>query len=150
MLKRIAFILACLAAMWAGTAFAAAPSAKGAVNFADPRMMMELQPSLRPYNVRAGREPDGSAWYMMTAVNQADRAAVRVVLAGQPPGAGLHFFPRRGKPTLLQVASSDAGVTVEPARAFGRHAFLVTIPPATSATIAVRLINADAEPSVVA
>jgi diguanylate cyclase (GGDEF)-like protein len=136
--------------MWAGTAFAAAPPAKGAVNFADPRMMMELQPSLRPYNVRAGREPDGSAWYMMTAVNQADRAAVRVVLAGQPPGAGLHFFPRRGKPTLLQVASSDAGVTVEPARAFGRHAFLVTIPPATSATIAVRLINADAEPSVVA
>ena len=87
---------------------------------------------------------------MMTAVNQADRAAVRVVLAGQPPGTGLRFFPRRGKPTLLQVASSDAGVTVEPARAFGRHAFLVTIPPATSATIAVRVINADAQPSVVA
>ncbi|MBS0273435.1 MAG: GGDEF domain-containing protein [Proteobacteria bacterium] len=150
MLKKIAFIVACLAALWTSAAFAAAPSAKGGVNFADPRMMMELQPSLRPYNARAGKEPDGSAWYMMTAVNQADRAAVRVVLAGQPPGAGLRFFPRRGKPALLQVASSDAGVTVEPARAFGRHAFLVTIPPATSATIAVRLINADAQPSVVA
>ena len=150
MLKRIAFILACLAALWTSAALATAPSVKGSVNFADPRMMMELQPSLRPYNARAGKEPDGSAWYMMTAVNQADRAAVRVVLAGQPPGAGLRFFPRRGKPTLLQVASSDAGVTVEPARAFGRHAFLVTIPPATSATIAVRLINADPQPSVVA
>lgn len=150
MLKRIAFILVCFAALWTGYAFAASPPAKGTVNFADKRMMMELQPSLRPYNARAGKEPDGSAWYMMTAVNQADRAAARVISAGQPPGAGLRFFPRRGKPSLLQVASSDAGVTVEPARAFGRHAFLVTIPPATSATIAVRVINADPQPSVVA
>lgn len=150
MLKKIAFIFACIAALSAGVASAAAPPAKGTVNFADKRMMMELQSSLRPYNVRAGKEPDGSAWYMMTVVNQADRAAARIVLAGQPPGAGLRFFPRRGKPMLLQVASSDAGVTVEPARAFGRHAFLVTIPPATSATLAVRVINADPQPSVVA
>ena len=150
MLKKLAFLIACLAALWTGAAFAAVPSAKGDVNFADPRMMFDLQSSLRPYNARAGKEPDGSAWYMITAVNQADRPAARVILAGQPPGAGLRFFPRRGKPMLLQVASSDAGVTVEPARAFGRHAFLVTIPPATSATLAVRVINADLPPSVVA
>jgi diguanylate cyclase (GGDEF)-like protein len=150
LLKRIASILVCFAALCTAGAFAAAAPARTGVNFANKRMMMELQPSLRPYNARAGKEPDGSAWYMMTAVNQADRAAARVISAGQPPGAGLRFFPRRGKPTLLQVASSDAGVTVEPARAFGRHAFLVTIPPATSATIAVRVINADPQPSVVA
>ncbi|HEY2034321.1 MAG TPA: GGDEF and EAL domain-containing protein [Rhizomicrobium sp.] len=148
MLKKLIFFFACLAASW--TVAASAAPAKGDVNFADARMMMELQPSLRPYNAKAGKEPDGSAWYMMTAVNQADRPAARVVLAGQPPGAGLHFLPRRGKPTVLQVASSDAGVTVEPARAFGRHAFLVTIPPATSATLAVRVINADTQPSIVA
>lgn len=150
MLKRLAFILICFAALCTAGASAAAPSAKSSVNFADKRMMMELQPSLRPYNVRTGKEPDGSAWYMMTVVNQADRAAARIIAAGEPPGAGLRFFPRRGKPMLLQVASSDAGVTVEPARAFGRHTFLVTIPPATSATLAVRVINADPQPSVVA
>lgn len=150
MLKKLAFLVACFAALWTGAAFAATAPAKGDVNFSDARMMIELQPSLRPYNAKAGKEPDGSAWYMMTAVNQADRSVARVLLAGQPPGAGLRFFPRRGKPMLLQVASSDAGVTVEPARAFGRHAFLITIPPATSATLAVRLINADAQPSIVA
>lgn len=149
MLKKLVFFIACLAALWTVSAVAAAVP-KGNVNFADARMMIELQPSLRPYNAKAGKEPDGSAWYMMTAVNQADRSAARVILAGQPPGAGLRFFPRRGKPALLQVASSDAGVSVEPARAFGRHAFLVTVPPATSATLAVRIIYADAQPSVVA
>ena len=149
MLKKLAFIIACFAALFASAAYSA-PTAKGDVNFADGRMMIDLQPSLRPYVARAGKEPDGSAWYMITAVNQADRPAARVLLAGQPPGAGLRFFPRRGKPMLLQVASSDAGVTVDPARAFGRHAFLVTIPPATSATLAVRVANADAQPSVVA
>ena len=150
MLKKLVFFIACCAALWASAASAATSPVKGDVNFADARMMIELQSSLRPYSARAGKEPDGSAWYMMTAVNQADRSAARVILAGQPPGAGLRFFPRRGKPALLQVASSDAGVTVEPARAFGRRAFLVTIPPATSATLAVRVINADAQPSVVA
>lgn len=150
MLKKLAFFIACFAALFASAAHAAVTPAKGDVNFADGRMMIDLQPTLRPYVARAGKEPDGSAWYMITAVNQADRPAARVLLAGQPPGAGLRFFPRRGKPMLLQVASSDAGVTVDPARAFGRHAFLVTIPPATSATLAVRVINADAQPSVVA
>jgi len=150
LLKRLAFLVACFVALWTSAAFAAVPAVKGDVNFADARMMFDLQSSLRPYNARAGKEPDGSAWYMITAVNQADRPAARVLLAGQPPGAGLRFFPRRGKPTILQVASSDAGVTVEPARAFGRHAFLVTIPPATSATLAIRVINADTQPSVVA
>ncbi|HSM95067.1 MAG TPA: GGDEF and EAL domain-containing protein [Rhizomicrobium sp.] len=150
LLKKLLCFIACLAALYAVAAPAATVPAKGEVNFADARMMVELQPSLRPYGAGVGKEPDSSAWYMMTAVNQADRPAARVLLAGQPPGAGLRFFPRRGKPALLQVASSDAGVTVEPARAFGRHAFLVTIPPATSATLAVRVINADVLPSVVA
>lgn len=150
MLKKLALFIACFAALFASAASSAPTTTKGDVNFADGRMMIELQPSLRPYNARAGKEPDGSAWYMITAVNQADRPAARVLIAGQPPGAGLRFFPRRGKPMLLQVASSDAGVTVDPARAFGRHAFLVTIPPATSATLAVRVINADVQPSVVA
>lgn len=149
MLKPFAIIAVLLATLISGFALAAAP-AKSGINVADARMMIELQPSLRPYYARAGAEPDGSAWYMMTIANQADRPAARILLAGQPPGAGLHFFPRRSKPTLLQVASSDAGVTVERARAFGRHAFLVTVPPATSATVALRLINADAPPSVMA
>jgi diguanylate cyclase (GGDEF)-like protein/PAS domain S-box-containing protein len=150
LLKKLAFVVACFVALFAGAVYSVAAAPKGDVNFATGRMMIDLQPSLRPYVARAGKEPDGSAWYMITAANQADRPAARVLLAGQTPDASLGFFPRRGKPALLQVASSDAGVTVDPARAFGRHAFLVTIPPATSATLAVRVVNADAQPSVVA
>ncbi|HWA29622.1 MAG TPA: bifunctional diguanylate cyclase/phosphodiesterase [Rhizomicrobium sp.] len=150
MLKTIAFLLACLTALFAGTALADTAPAKTSLNFAGQHMMLELQSSLRPYVAHAGKEPDGSAWYMLSVANSADRPVARVIRAGQPPGAGLDFFPRRGKPQVLQVASSDAGVTVEPARAFGRHAFLVTVPPATSATIAVRILYADTPPSIVA
>lgn len=148
MQKISALLFACLAVFIAATAFAAAPPAKDGVNFADTRMMIELRASLRTYKAPAGQEPDGSAWYTLTVVNQADRPVARVVRAGQPPALGLRFFPLRGKPTLLQVASSDAGVTVERARAFGRHAFLVTVPPATSATLAFRVIDANSPPSI--
>lgn len=118
------------------------------MNFADTRMMFELRGSLKSYSAPTGHEPDGSAWYTLAVANQADRPVARVLRAGQPPFLGLRFFPLRGKPALLQVASSDAGVTVEKARAFGRHAFLVTIPPATTATLALRVIDASTPPSV--
>ncbi|MGN6517257.1 MAG: putative bifunctional diguanylate cyclase/phosphodiesterase [Rhizomicrobium sp.] len=148
MQKIFALFAACFLTFIATAAAAAAPVAKNSVNFADTRMMFELRGSLKPYKAPAGQEPDGSAWYTLAVVNQADRPVARVLRAGQPPFLGLRFFPLRGKPALLQVASSDAGVTVEKARAFGRHAFLVTIPPATAATLALRVADANAPPSV--
>jgi diguanylate cyclase (GGDEF)-like protein/PAS domain S-box-containing protein len=151
--KSLTVIFAFVAILFAGAVFAAPPVLpptveKTGFDFNDMRSAVELGGWLKPYRAPASVEQDGSSWYTMTATNTAERPATRVIFAGQPPGGSLRIMPRRGPPALLQVASSDAGVTVETARAFGRHAFAVTIPPATTATIAVRIINADAQPSV--
>ena len=87
---------------------------------------------------------------MLTVANNAVKPAVRVLRGGRAADAALHFFPRPTRPAIEQVASSDAGVVVERARAFGRHAFRVIVPPATTAALAVRLSNADAPPSLLA
>ena len=151
LLRPLVLAFALLAALVSGAAVASDPlRAAGGVDFGDMHAMLGLASALHTYRAPAGSAPDGSTWYVLTAVNQAERPAARVLFADEPPGAGLRVFPLRGRPALLQVASSDAGVTVDSARAFGRHAFLVTIPPATSATLAVRVVNAEAPPSVVA
>ncbi len=48
------------------------------------------------------------------------------------------------------MASSDSGVTVQRVHALGRHAFEVTVPPATTASLAVRIIHTDEKPSILA
>jgi diguanylate cyclase (GGDEF)-like protein len=150
--KSLTVIFAFVALLFAGVAYGAAPvlppADKTGFDFNDTRGAVELSSWLKPYHAPAGAEQDGSAWYMMTATNTAERPATRIIFAAQPPGAGLRIVPRHGPASLLQVASSDAGVTVDLARAFGRHAFAVTIPPATTATLAIRINNADAPPSV--
>ena len=153
MQKSLTVIFAFVAILFAGVAFAAAPALPPAVektgfDFNDTHGAVELGGWLKPYHAPAGAEQDGSSWYTMTATNTAERPATRIIFAAQPPDAVLRIIPRRGPASLLQVASSDAGVTVDPARAFGRHAFMVTIPPATTATLAVRIVNANAQPSV--
>ena len=154
MLKSLTALLAFVAALLVCMPFAAALplpltiSNNAAVDFSDPAASISLRGWLKPYRAPASVEQDGSSWYTMTATNAAERPATRIVFAVAPAGASLRFVPRHGPPELLQVASSDAGVTVETARAFGRHAFAVTIPPATTATIAIRVMNADAQPSV--
>ncbi|HUB85244.1 MAG TPA: sensor domain-containing diguanylate cyclase, partial [Rhizomicrobium sp.] len=149
--KSLAIIIALVAAVFAGVAFAAAPPPtveKNGFDFNDARGTVELGSWLKPYHAPASAEQDGSAWYTMTATNTAERPAARIIVAAQPPNARLRLMPQHGLASILQVASSDAGVTVDTARAFGRHAFAVTIPPATTATLAIRIIYADAQPLV--
>jgi diguanylate cyclase (GGDEF)-like protein len=150
--KSLTILFAFVAVLFAGVAFAAPASPPSAdrpgLDFNDLRGAIELGGYLRPYHAPASAEQDGSSWYTMTATNTAERPATRIIFAVQPSGAALRIVPRHGPAALLQVASSDAGVTVDVARAFGRHAFAVTIPPATTATLAVRIVNADAVPSV--
>ncbi|HWD49290.1 MAG TPA: GGDEF and EAL domain-containing protein [Rhizomicrobium sp.] len=137
--------------MLASVALCAAQAAdKAAVDFASSQVRLDLQNSLKPYRAPTGPEKDGSSWFMTTVANNAEHMISRVLVASQPPDSSIRLFPRRGRATIMQVASSDAGLLVESTRAFGRHAFLVTIPPATSATLAVRVINTDAQPSLVA
>jgi diguanylate cyclase (GGDEF)-like protein len=151
--KSLSIFFAFIAFLFAGLAYAAAPALpptveKTGFDFNDTHSAAKLDGWLKPYRAPAGAEQDGSSWYMMTVTNTAERPITRIIFAVQPPGAALRFIPRHGAAALLQIASSDAGVTADPAHAFGRHAFAVTIPPATTATLALRIINANAQPSV--
>lgn len=120
------------------------------VDFARPEAVLNLKDVLVPYHAASPSDNDGSRWFLLTAVNNAARPATRILQAAQPPGAALRFFPASTRPEILQVASSEAGVTVENAGGYGRKSFLVTIPPATSASIALRLHNTSAIPSLLA
>jgi len=48
------------------------------------------------------------------------------------------------------VASTNPGVLVETAHAYGRHAWRVTIPPGTNAGFAIEMANTAAPPSLLA
>jgi hypothetical protein len=120
------------------------------VDFAGQVAVIDLRDLLTAYGTPAGQEKDGSRWYVMPATNGSVRPVTRVLMAADPPDAALHIFPRRARPEILQVASSDSGVTVERLHSIGRHAFLVTIPPATSVSIALRAAYADDRPSIFA
>lgn len=123
---------------------------RNTINFAGNISQIELRTALLPYQAPSGAEADGSSWFMMTAVNDSIRPATRILIAGQPADGGLHFFPLPARPSIRQVASSDAGVTVERAPAYGRSSYRVTIPPATSVALAIRVANGKASPSVLA
>ena len=68
---------------------------------------------------------------MVAVTNNSVRPAIRVLLAGQPPRMALALLPRPSRPAILAVASSDSGVVVEPAKAYGARAWRVIIPPVT-------------------
>ena len=130
---------------------AAAPvTASRAVNFASDNGILELRSALSPTRGPTSHEAGAPVWYMMTATNDSERPVSRIILAGQPPNEGLRMLPSRARPAVLNIASSDAEVLVEHARSDGRHAFRVTIPPATSATLALQVAFGDPQPSVLA
>jgi hypothetical protein len=122
----------------------------GTINFAGDDGVLELKNALTASRGPSAKEAGGAVWYMMTATNPSERSVSRIILAGQPPNEGLRIFPASARPAVLNIASSDADVIVEHARSDGRHAFRVTIPPATSATLALQVAYADPRPSVVA
>jgi diguanylate cyclase (GGDEF)-like protein len=119
------------------------------VNFAAPDAMVDLKDAFSPYHAPSGPEADGSEWFMMTAANQSVRPVTRILVAGEPSNASLRILPAHGRPLIRQIASSDSDVGVESARAYGRHTWRVTIPPATSVALAIRMENAQsAQPTV--
>jgi len=118
------------------------------VNFGSPENMVALKPALAPYHAPGGPEADGSSWYMLPVMNDGVRPAIRVLVAGQPPSSALKFFPRATRPAILAIASSESGVTVETATAYGRRAWRVIIPPVTTAALAIRVGSADAPPAL--
>ncbi|HEX3431992.1 MAG TPA: GGDEF and EAL domain-containing protein [Rhizomicrobium sp.] len=120
------------------------------IDFASSRPVLDLTGSLSPYQAPGSPENDGSRWYLTTVSNQTVRPVTRILLAEQPFDAGFRLLPRRGRAAIRQVATSDADVTVENAHAYGRYAFRITVPPATSAALAIRVDNDDATPRITA
>lgn len=151
--------LVCAALTWNVVAAAPGPAAgdppkdaleAGVIDLAAPEPTIELQSALSRYHAPASEESDGSLWYIVTLANNTARPATRILLAGQPADAALHLFPRSSRAMIRQVASSDGGMSVERQPAFGRHAYRVTVPPGTTAALALRLSNGDDPPSVLA
>ena len=99
-----------------------------------------------PYHGPSGTQPDGSNWYLIRATNSAVRPSSRVFQATQTPS--LRILPRPTRPAIVGVASSDSAVNIEKLNAYGRRAYRVIIPPATSVTIVVQVANASDPPSV--
>jgi len=145
----LVFALCAIAAVRSAS-LAAPTSASGPVDFSAPAAIIELRDKLDPHPTPGTPELDGSHWYEITALNNSVRPATRIFVAGQPPNAIMRFWPLPARPSVLQVAASDSQVIVEDARAHGRHVYRVTIPPASTVTLAVRLANADTPPSVLA
>ena len=111
--------------------------------------VLNLGPALTPYHAPGWPEDDGSVWYMLAATNNSgSRPAIRVLLAGQPPRMALRLLPRASRPAILAVASSDSGVVVEPAKAYGARAWRVIIPPVTQVGLALRVGYAATPPSL--
>ena len=121
------------------------------VNFGKPDNVLELKPALSPYRAPGGgTEADGSSWYIVQVSNDTVRPATRVLLAGQPPRAALSLLPRRTRPAILAVASSDSGTVVETASAYGRRAWRVIVPPVSTVGLAIRVGSADTPPALLA
>ena len=140
-------VLACAPPVM-GQGASGGPSSPKPVNFAGAQNVLTLKPSLTSYHAPGGPEADGSVWYMLPVMNDGVRPAIRVLLAGQPPSAALHLLPRSSRPVILAVASSEAGVTVETAPAYGARAWRVIIPPITTAALAIRVGSADSPPAL--
>jgi diguanylate cyclase (GGDEF)-like protein len=140
------FALMCLALLAALPALAAEPNL---VNFGRTDNVIELKSALSPYRAPGGgTEADGSSWYIVQVSNDTVRPATRVLLAGQPPRSALSLIPRRSRPAILAVASSDSGTVVETASAYGRRAWRVIVPPVSTVGLAIRVGSADTPPAL--
>ena len=120
------------------------------VDFSVADNTIALRGALTPYHAPGGAEKDGSLWYMLALTNEQVRPVSRVILASQPPRLALSPLPYSTRPQILAVASSDSGVVVEPAPAYGHSAFRVVIPPVTQVGLALRVSNAQTPPALYA
>lgn len=154
MTARWSFAAALAALLFAGMAATAAPPAQESriVTLRDSDSVIELKDTLGPYNAPAGTasHDNTSQWYTFTAVNSSSRAATRVLQAGQEAADFLRLLPRHARPAILSLASSDASVLIETAKAYGGHTYRITIPPGMSALVAIEIGNAETPPSLLA
>jgi diguanylate cyclase (GGDEF)-like protein/PAS domain S-box-containing protein len=145
---RTAFFAALVAFVFAGWAAAAPPPERRAVDFGTNDAVIELRDSLGPYKMPTSAKQPSAEWYTLNAENKSDRGAIRVLQAGQEAGLALSIVPPPTRPQIIGLASSDPRVIVETVKAYGGHAYRVTIPPATNAALAVQVADASSPPSL--
>ena len=151
LMTRLATLLLFCAALFAGFVPArAADKQQPQINFGNSQNVLELKPGLSSYRAPGGAEADGSQWYIVQVSNDSVRPATRVLLAGQPPRTALSLLPKRMRPSILAVASSDSGTVVETATAYGRRAWRVIVPPVTTVGLAIRVGAAESPPALYA
>ena len=120
------------------------------VDFSAAAPFVELGSALTAYHSAGGADSGNTRWEIMAAANQSPNPATRILTAEDPPDEILRFFPHHARPAIRQIASSDPDVVAEPAQAYGRHAFRVVIPAGRTVSLALRLTDTDASPSVAA
>lgn len=150
--RRLMFYLFAVSLALLGPVLAAVKSASTApqIDFGSSENVIALKAFLSPYRSPGGQESDGSSWYIIQVVNNSVRPAARVLVAGQPPRLALSIFPKRTRPAILAVASSDSGTVVETATAYGRRAWRVIVPPVSSVGLAIRVGAAQTPPALYA
>ena len=150
-MKRFAFAAVLAAGLVAAFAVFAAGEPAHSIDFASSDGVIQITEGLQPYHAPSAKTAtDNSGWYLITATNSAIRPAARVFVADQPQSISFRILPRATRPAILGVASSDSLVVIDKLNAYGRKAFRVVVPPATSVAIAVQLSNAAEPPSLLA
>ena len=121
-----------------------------ALNLNRPEAALELKGALSPYHAAGAADTDGSKWYITRISNPSLHPITRVLLATESADALARLWPPQTPARILQVASSDGGISIVREHALGDHAFRVTVPAQTTAALALRILNADNPPSVLA
>ncbi len=121
-----------------------------ALNLARPEAALELKDVLSPYHAAGAADADGSKWYITRIANPSLHPITRVLLATESADALARLWPPQTPARILQVASSDGGINIVREHALGDHAFRLTVPAQTTAALAMRMLNADNPPSVLA
>jgi len=152
-MKRI-LLAAALVAAFAGLA-AAAPAPppqkdSHSVDIGQPDAVIELQDSLGPYKMPADVQPKSASWYSLTVTNSSQRPATRILQAGQSSEMAFDVLPHSSRPEIISLASPDPGAIAEPAKAYGGHAYRVTVPPGGAVGLAIEIANAPSPPSLLA
>src|ERR1700679_4262897 len=151
-MKRI-LLAAALVAAFAGLAAAAPPPPQKdshSVDIGQPDAVIELQDSLGPYKMPADVQPKSASWYSLTVTNSSGRPATRILQAGRSSEMAFDVLPHSSRPSVISLASPDPGAIAEPAKAYGGHAYRVTVPPGGAVGLAIEIANAPSPPSLLA
>ena len=123
--------------------------AERVADFASQEAAIDLGSALSDNRVSNPAEP-GTAWFTASVVNGGAGLTARVLMAVDPPWAGISLFPAHRRLTLREAASSDAGVVIEQATAFGDNALRVIVPPQQTSTLALHFDGVNGRPQVLA